>query len=61
VQNQPVGHLCSKQQHYKGNFEVGEHAAYNQSGQTEPSVEFVDEVGDGVMEGSYGQMRHFPV
>jgi len=52
VQNQSVGTLGSKQQHFDGYFEVGKHAAYNQSGQTEAFVKFVDEIGDGVMKRS---------
>jgi hypothetical protein len=52
VQNHSVRNLSSKQQHYDGYLEVGKHAAYNQSGQTESFVKLVDEIGDGIMERS---------
>jgi hypothetical protein len=52
VQNHSVGNLSPKQQNYEGYFEVGKHAAYNQSGQTKSFVKLVDEIGDGIMKGS---------
>ena len=47
MQNHSVGNLSSKQQHYGGYFEVGKHAAYNQSGQAKSFVKLVYEIGDG--------------
>ena len=52
MQNHSVGNLSSKQQNYDGYLEVGKHAAYNQSGQTESFVKLVNEIGDGIMKGS---------
>ena len=56
MQNHAVANLSSKQQNYEGYLNVGEHAAYNQSGQTEAFVKLVDEVGDRMMKGSQRQI-----